>query len=317
LSLVIQKFLNVELILGIDGGGSKTRALIADRHGVVLGSGVVASSNYQAVGLAAATTTVQQAIAGALVQAGLNPQAKIAAACFGLAGVDRQADRALWEQWVQKTGIAQRFALVNDAELVLAGGTPDGWGVALICGTGSICYGRARDGTTARAGGWGHLLGDEGSGYDIALHALRRATQTADGRADAHALLAALLAYWKLREPTQLIQHVYLSGVARPDIAQLAQPIMALAESGDQHARSILEQAATDLGRSINAVVRKLALQQPPLALGGGVLGASGWLQQAVRERAGVALGPQQHVPDPARGALVLAQRLLSLPSGS
>ncbi len=304
---------NSELILGIDGGGSKTHALIADGNGTVLGSGVAASSNYQVVGLAAATTAVGQALAGALAQAGLNREANIAAACLGLAGVDRPTDRALWEAWLGETSVARHFTLVNDAELVLAGGTPDGWGAGLICGTGSICYGRAPDGTTARAGGWGHLLGDEGSGYDIALHALRLATQTADGRADAQALLAAILNHWTLSEPTQLIQQVYLSSLTRAEIAQVARLVIELADAGDQHAHIILEQAATDLGRLIAAVVRKLNLRQPALALGGGVLGASAFLQQAVRDRAGVALGPQHYVHDPARGAVVLAQRLLSV----
>ncbi len=303
--------MNVELILGIDGGGSKTHALVADHTGTVLGSGAAASSNYQVVGLAAATTAVQQAVGEALAQAGLASDAKIAAACLGLAGVDRPADRALWEGWLAETGVARRFALVNDAELVLAGGTPDGWGLALICGTGSICYGRSPDGATARAGGWGHLLGDEGSGYDIALHALRLATQTADGRADAYPILAAILSHWKLSEPTQLIQQVYLSSLTRAEIAQVARLVIELADADDGHARTILKQAGTDLGHLIAAVVHKLELHQPPLALGGGVLGASTFLQQAVRDHAGVSLGPHYYVADPARGALVLAARQL------
>lgn len=306
---------NRELILGVDGGGSQTRAVLADRNGTVLGRGTAPSSNYQSVGFAMATAAVQHAVVGALTQAGLDPAADIAAACFGLAGVDRPADHALWEQWLLATGVARRFVLANDAELVLAGGTPDGWGVALICGTGSICYGRASTGTVARAGGWGYLLGDEGSGYDIALHALRLATQTADNRADARMLLAAILDYWKLSEPAQLIEQVYLSGMSRTEIAQVARPVMVLADAGDTHARSILEQAATDLGCSLTAVVRQLDLQQSPLALGGGVLGASAWLQQQVRKRASVVLGSQRYVDDPTQGALVLAQRLLIPPA--
>lgn len=307
----LQNLLNSELLLGIDGGGSKTHALLADHAGNVLGSGTAPSSNYQAVGMAAATTAVQQAIAAARANAAIDPATPIAVACVGLAGVDRAGDRALWEAHLAGEPIAQRFVLRNDAELLVAAGTPDGWGLALICGTGSICYGCAPDGRPARAGGWGYLLGDEGSGYDIAFHALRLATQTADGRADAHALLQAVLDHWQLQAPTQLIAHVYRPGVGRVDIAPLAGVVVALAAAGDHHATKIVLHSARELARLIDAVVRKLHLDAPPLALGGGVLGASALLQRAVLEHVGVVLGPQQYVPQPARGAIVLAQRVL------
>src|SRR4029453_12414402 len=83
----------------------------------------------------------------------------------------------------------------------LAAGAPEGWGVALIAGTGSFCWGRDAAGRSARVGGWGFLLGDEGSGYDLAVQALRLATQTADGRAEAHAILRAILDHWGPRLP--------------------------------------------------------------------------------------------------------------------
>ena len=308
--------MNTELLLGIDGGGSKTHALLADHAGNVLGSGTAPSSNYQAVGMAAATTAVQQAITAARADAGIDPATPIAAACVGLAGVDRAGDRALWEAHLVRKPIARRVVLRNDAELLLAAGTPEGWGLALICGTGSICYGCAPDGRTARAGGWGYLLGDEGSGYDMACHALRLATQTADGRAGAHALLQAVLDHWQLAEPTQLIAHVYRPGVGRADIAPLASVVVALAAAGDHHAGEIVLHSARELARLIDVVVRKLQLDVPPLALGGGVLGASVLLQRAVQQHVGVVLGPQQYVAQPAHGAIVLAQRVLRAAAG-
>jgi len=303
--------LNTELFLGIDGGGSKTHALLADHAGNVLGSGTAPSSNYQAVGMAAATTAVQQAIAAARADARIDLQTEIAAACVGLAGVDRAGDRALWEAYLAREPVARRIVLRNDAELLLAAGTPDGWGVALICGTGSICYGCAPDGRTARAGGWGYLLGDEGSGYDIARGALRLVTQTADGRAGAHTLLQAVLDHWQLAQPVELITHVYRPGVGRADIAPLAGVVVALAAAGDPYAVEIVLHSARELARLIRAVVGKLHLDAPPLALGGGVLGASTVLQRAVLGHVGVVLGPAQYVAQPAHGAIVLAQRVL------
>jgi N-acetylglucosamine kinase-like BadF-type ATPase len=300
----------LDLLLGIDGGGSKTRALLADRTGNVLGVGTAASSNYQSVGFAAATTAVLQATNAALEQAGLHAPTEVAAACLGLAGVDRQADRVMWERWIREQGLAQRFVVVNDAELVLAAGTPEGWGVALICGTGSICYGRASDGRTARAGGWGYLLGDEGSGYDLALQALRLATQTADGRAEAHTILHAVLDHWKLSEPSQLIGHVYRPDVTHADIAQLARLIMDLAQADDRYACGIVDRAARDLAQLVRAVMRILDLQHAPIAFGGGLIGGSPGLQRAFIEQVDRPLQLCTFVDDAARGALVLAERL-------
>lgn len=301
-----------ELILGIDGGGSKTRALLADHSGAVLGVGTAGSSNYQSAGFAAATGALQMAIAAARQQAGVErASSSIAAACFGLSGVDRPDDQALFERWLGTQPIARRWTIVNDAELVLAAGTPDGWGAALICGTGSICYGRAPDGRTTRAGGWGYLLGDEGSGYDIGVQALRLATQTADGRADAQALLRMVLDEWQLDEPFALIGYVYRPEMTRATIAALARRVAALADAGDAHAQAILDQAGRELGRLVTAVARTLDLERPPLALGGGLLGAQRSLQQALQRYADVELGPLHYVSDPAQGALTLARRLL------
>lgn len=300
------------LILGIDGGGSKTRALLADRAGAVLGVGTAGSSNYQSAGFAAATGALQAAIADAFQQAGCESGRRaVTAACFGLSGVDRPDDQALFERWLGTQPIAERWTIVNDAELVLAAGTPDGWGAALICGTGSICFGRAPDGRTARAGGWGYLLGDEGSGYDIGVQALRLATQTADGRADADALLQMVLDEWQLAEPFALIGYVYRAEMTRATIAALARRVAALAERGDPYAQQIFDQAGHELGRLVAAVTRALDLDQPPLALGGGLLGAQRSLQAAVQRCADVPLGPLRYVSDPAQGALVIARRLL------
>lgn len=299
-----------DVLLGVDGGGSKTRALLADREGRLLGVGTAGSSNYQVVGFAAATAAVRQAIAAAFEQAQIDPAEHMSAVCLGLAGVDREDDRVLWERWLSQANITQRFVIVNDAELVLAAGTPEGWGIALICGTGSICYGRAPDGRTTRAGGWGYLLGDEGSGYDLGLRTLRLATQTADGRSDAPSILRAVLDHWSLSEPSQLIGYVYRPEVTRAHIARLASDVLTLAHAGDAHARKLLEHTARDLALHVQAVMRRLDLQHAPIAFGGGLIGASAWLQAAIVEQAERPLGPRMFVEDAARGALVLAERL-------
>jgi N-acetylglucosamine kinase-like BadF-type ATPase len=300
------------LLLGVDGGATKTRALLADLDGRVVGAGTAGSSNYQSVGLEQAVAAIIEAVRGAFADAGLAMERdEVAVVCFGLAGVDRPDDRERLSGRLERERLGRRMVIVNDSELVLAAGCPDGWGVALISGTGSICFGRAPDGRTARAGGWGYILGDEGSGFDIAVQALRLATRTADGRANAPGLLRAALDFWGLDAPEQLIELIYQREAGAPgSVARFATRVLELAEAGDPDARRMLERAADDLALHVATVARRLGLERPPVAFGGGVLRASTMLRQAIYERAGVPLGPPAVVDDPAIGALAIARRL-------
>jgi len=300
-----------DLLLGIDGGGSGTRALLADRSGAILGVGAAGPSNYQATGFDTATQAIQSAADAAFHAAGIDHIEPVAAICLGLAGAGRPEDRARFEAWATRQGLARRCVVVSDAELVLAAGTPEGWGVALICGTGSIAWGRAPDGRTARAGGWGYLLGDEGSGYDIAQRALRLATQTADGRAAAPALLQAALDHWGLEAPEQLIGQVYRTETTRAEIAALAGRIVALAGTGEPAAAGLLDDAARELARLAVAVARKLNLIAPPIALAGGLFSACDRLRQGIATYASVEPGTLAYVEEPARGAVAIARRML------
>jgi N-acetylglucosamine kinase-like BadF-type ATPase len=307
-----------ELLLAVDGGGTKTQAVIADLDGKVLARGLAPSSTVHNVGFEQSCRALTTAIEGALVNV-LGPQARseghiwrsarIAAACFGLAGIDSPEDEAEVSRWIREQAITTRFSVVNDSELILAAGTPEGWGIALVAGTGSVCLGRTREGRTVRVGGWGPLLGDEGSGYRIAIAALYRATQTADGRLDANVLLEAVLRHWSLREANALIRHVHAESVTPSDIAGLATVVLDLATRGDAHAKAIVDEAAFDLARHVQTVVKKLGVSKPPLALAGGLLRAS--LRQAVQARIGEEVGPVNYVTDPPLGAVVLARRLM------
>src|SRR4051812_13168126 len=169
------------LLLGVDGGGTSTIALLARPEGDPVGRGVAGPSNAKAVGVAAARQALEAAIAAAFADAGLEART-VCVACLGLAGFDRPEDRQLLGEWAEAGRWAERLILVNDGDLVVAAGTADGWGVGVIAGTGSIAVARAPDGRKSRAGGWGHLIGDEGSAYGLALAALRRLARRADGR---------------------------------------------------------------------------------------------------------------------------------------
>ncbi len=308
-----------QLVLGVDGGGTATQALVADLEGRVLARGLGPGSNLHNVGYERAGQAIATAIDGALAQvrgpqaAGAAPRGnatRVAAACFGLSGVDSPEDEAQVSRWVKEQGIAPRFVVVNDSELVLAAGTPAGWGVALISGTGSVCLGRTADGRTARVGGWGPLLGDEGSGYHIASLALRRAMQAADGRAEAAALLKVVLRHWSVSEPSALIQRVHASTTTAADIAAMATAVLDLAGRNDAAAREVVAEAARELARHVDTIVRRLSLSRPPLAVGGGLLLRSG-LRKAVLEAVQSELGAVAAVADPPLGAIAIARRLL------
>ncbi len=304
------------LILGIDGGGTHTRALLADDAGKILGYGEAAGSNPRALGWEVATMAIKVARWEALAAAGLPSDTPIDAICLGIAGVGRPEERVELERWAKKVRLAKRRLVVTEIEPIIAAGTPHGWGVALISGTGSSCFAIAPNGEKLQVGGWGYLLGDEGSGYDIALRALRLATQTADGRAAAPALLSAILEEWRLSEPRALVSHVYDGGLGRAEIATLTRPVLALAEAGDADALALLDQAATDLALMAQTAARRLSLIDPPLSLAGGLLTSSIYLRERLQHHLGADRdadwGAVAVVTEPARGALVLAQRLLA-----
>ena len=302
------------LTLGVDGGGSRTRALIADADGRVLGSGNGPASNHYGVGVDGAMAAVAEAVAAAGTQAGLGARPELGAACFGLAGVNRPVDEEVLRRALDERAFAPRFEVVNDVELVLAAGTGGTWGIALVAGTGSICHARAPDGRTARTGGWGYILGDEGSGYSIASQALHLATQTADGRARAPRILAEVLGHWSLEEPEQLLGRIYRRDTTIGEIAALTSRILPLAEEGDPAAGELVDRAAAQLAELVDAVAEPLALAAhgpAPLALAGGVLRSSSRIRSELIRRARTPLGPAQVVSDPAQGALLLARRLL------
>lgn len=309
--------IGAELALGIDGGGSKTVALLSRRQADgtwrLVGRGSSGASNPQAVGFAAAFQSLNKAIDGAFADARL-PVREVAAVCGALAGAERDADRRQVEDWARRRQLAQKLQLVHDALPLLAAGTPEGWGVALIAGTGSFGFGQSGDGMTARVGGWGYLLGDEGSGYVIARQALQAAVQAADGRAQPTTLLDRFLEKFNLSEPLDLIGKVYQRDVDRPTIASWSDLVFEEATAGDAVASEIIASGARDLAQIVASVCRQIGFDRGPfpLAVSGGLLihhaAYRMSLEQELNQR-GFTPAPIGTVPDPVTGSLVLAQR--------
>src|SRR5262249_21968749 len=152
--------------------------------------------------------------------ANLSPAAAVAA-CFGVAGAGRPAEQERIARWAEDRAIARRVCVVGDAEPILAAATPDNCGVALICGTGSLAWGRNALGQTARSGGWGYLIGDEGSGYAIARAAVAAAMRAADGRGQPTAILELLLKKFGVASPPELVERIYAPEFKREQLATL------------------------------------------------------------------------------------------------
>ncbi len=254
--------------LGVDGGATKTLAVIVDADGRERGRGVAGSGNQAAVGLDRAVASIQDAVAIAARQAGCDGVFR--AAWMGLAGVDRPGDRD--RLLPHLNALADVVRLTNDAELALTG-LDDAVGVAVIAGTGSIALGRDVTGRTARSGGWGHIIGDEGSGYELGRRALKAAARASDGRGSQTTLLSAIMAEWRLSRPDAMIDRVYPDG-DKGEIARLSALVFAAARDGDVVARRIVRDAATELALAALAVGAMLDFPDSklPIALAGGML---------------------------------------------
>lgn len=312
------------LLLGIDGGGSKTNAWLAagDSAGSsrIIGCGAAGPSNCVAVGFETALVNLDAAIDAAFLAAGRS-RTCVAAAVLGLAGADRDTVRPKIEHWAAEPQLAARVRIVPDATLVLAAAVGDAAGIALISGTGSLSLGRDMAGRTARAGGWGWLLGDEGSGFALAQAALRAVAAEVDGQGPTTALTAALSSALHVSHPRELVAAIHGTDThsdvtARAKIAALSPVVVQAAEEGDAVAGNLIERAAADLASLVDAVARQLALSANPfpLALAGGLLlGSQRLRSELARQLATLELtaDPMTLVAEPVQGAVRLAQRLV------
>jgi len=263
------------------------------------------------VGETLAAANLVLAIEEALTQAGISG---VDAACLGIAGSDRPSDRFIVERMARSAIGDTALSVVSDAVIALTAGTGGRcYGVVVAAGTGSIAYGVDASGRERRAGGWGYILGDEGSGYDIARRGLIAALRAWDGRGSATALVERFITHLQLSKLEDVLLHVCDWSV--PEIAALAPLVVATADDGDGVARGILVSAGEELALVAQAVIVGLDwVGQPfPVVLSGRVFQAGGVVVQTVRERL-VASFPQAQITlrerEPAWGAALLALQI-------
>jgi N-acetylglucosamine kinase-like BadF-type ATPase len=306
----------MRLFLGVDGGQSGTTAIIGDESGRILGIGEAGPCNHAAAGEGRAK--LERAITGsvgaACAHAGLDAAAvRFEAACFGMSG-GPEDKREILAAMLR----VERLVVTNDAVIALAGATRTGQGIITIAGTGSIAFGRNPAGRTARAGGWGHIFGDEGGGFDIARQAARAVLRLEEGWGPATALRDTLLAATGSENANQMLHRFYTDEWPRSRVATLARLVDAAAVESDAVALGIMRGAAQQLARLAGAVREELWAPGPAVEIAyiGGVFQSRILLENfrtLVELQAGVRCGPPRR--GPAVGALREAYRSVGLQS--
>ena len=295
-------------VIGIDAGGTKTVCLLADEDGHVLAEARASGANLQTVGELEVEKVLHAVMSDAIGDRAIWPQA----ICLGIAGVDRADDSAIVRAIMLRIGYKARIIVVNDALVALVAGAGSEPGIVLIAGTGSIAYGRNARSRAARAGGWGYVLGDEGSGYWLGRRALRAVVRHSDERGAPTLLTGKLLQHFGIDKPQDLVHVVYYRNLPPPAIAALATHVNQAATEGDRVARDILAEGADELVGAARSVMTRLGIAEDPFVfvLAGGIFQAVPSLSEDVARRLS-ALAPRCRVTrlstEPAAGAVRLA----------
>ena len=294
--------------LGIDGGGSKTACLIGDENSV-LGAGPAAGSNVVRVGERQAGESLEAAIRQALTASDITPR-QIERTCVGIAGGARPEIAKVVRRLLSEV-VACEIEVVGDMVIALEAAFGGGPGVIVVAGTGSIAYGRNSEGQTARAGGWGFAISDEGSGHWIGRSAVS-AVMRAPDESHASVLLDGIMKAWGTRSREELV--VIANGSPSPDFAVLLPAVLSAADRGDATARAVLTQAGVELAKLAEIVIGRLfaIAEATPVAVSGGVFCNCEMTRQVFYDRLR-AHCPQvvetMGVVDPAKGALELARK--------
>jgi len=303
--------INGPLIVGVDGGGTKTQAVLAtvvnDDEFRILGEGLSGPSNMRLTGREQTLASLDEAINEA-IEGNLPEGRQIDICVLALAGSDFTDVRHEIRQWADHRGVFKRVDITNDADPVLAAGTPDGWGVALVVGTGSVAIGVDEQGRSITRGGWGHWYGDKGSGYDLGCQALAAVSEAQDGMGAETLLTERMLEYFGLENPRLIIQKLYSGGNVRAHIAAAAPVVLQAAEEGDVVALRIVNRCIGELVRLVTAVTCDLGFGKTyPLALAGGVICKHEGYRAGLEDSLGAinpTPGPVTLVPEPVMGTI-------------
>jgi glucosamine kinase len=303
-----------QIVIGIDGGGSKTHAIVADDSGTTIGEAFGPGSAVVPGRADASAGIIADVIREALEAASMT-HVTPRVVCVGVAGTGREHERqALWQALVGRD-LGTDVVVHSDFGIALDDAFGDGPGVLLIAGTGSVAFGRSPQGTTARCGGWGPVFGDEGSGAWIGRRALSIVTAAADGRESPTALTGAILTAAELNEVSELIP--WAAGANPAQIATLAPVVFTVADAGDLRANSLVNLAVEELMLHVRSLAQQLFGDERAsvhVALAGGMMKPRSMLRKRLEHRLRAAVpGAQIQTAEvnPARGAVRGALRFV------
>ncbi|HXW15189.1 MAG TPA: BadF/BadG/BcrA/BcrD ATPase family protein, partial [Terriglobia bacterium] len=298
----------MSIFIGIDGGGSKTACLVGDERSL-LGSGVAGPSNVVRVGEGRAREAMHTAIRQACAQAGVDAS-KISRTCVGIAGGARSETAGPVLRILSEI-ISGDIEIVGDMVIAMEAAAGSGPGVVVIAGTGSIAYGRNEAGRTARAGGWGFAISDEGSAHWIG-RAVVAAVMRAFDEDQRAALLEALMKVWQVKTREQMIMSANAS--PPPDFAGLLPTVISAADAKDPIAQDVLAQAGAELAILAKIVIARLFKREQGVAVAtsGGVFRNAALVRQIFYNHLRLKYPKiivSENVVDPVKGALALARR--------
>jgi glucosamine kinase len=304
----------VTYVVGVDGGGTRTRAVVIDERELELGRAEAGGAIVTARAPEAAASAVAEAVRGAAERACVDLPAALLWA--GLSGAGHEPGRLAVSALLERAGLAKRVVVGTDVRAAFHAACPEGPGILLIAGTGSIAWARTPEGEIGRAGGWGQHLGDEGSGYAIGLGALRAVVRAEDGREGATLMRDDVLRVLALADPVELIPWAASAGKA--EVAGLVPIVVRAASSGDPAASQLLDEATRELTKHVAAILDRMGPWPvpPPLFLWGGLIGEEGPLRERlVRELGLMDVELRGGHVDPTLGAARLALAALRPPA--
>jgi len=295
--------------IGIDGGGTKTKGLLADESGNVIASAAAGPSNPNAV-KEKDLASVFYDIFSSMEQQQKGFEKHTVSLYAGISGAGNKENEKVLRGILKKL-FPEKTAIKIEADAVnaLYAGTYGEPGIVQISGTGSITYGKNSRGTVQRVGGWGYLFGDEGSGYDIGRRAVTAALKAFDGRGPETVLLQMLYAHFQVDNPQDLIRRVYTSPSPKKEISPLSQIVFHAYKQNDSTAKMIVNQTADELALNITALYKKIftASEKTTIVLSGGIFQERDIIPKLLREQLDTYKNLKLVLPDmsPAGGALI------------
>lgn len=270
----------MEYVIGIDGGGTKTVLKMSDLMGNLLGTYEGGPCNLNSTSAENVEKMLIELILSSVKDESLLLK-DCRGICIGTAGAGRERERSIIQNIIRAAGYNGKLIVTDDAVTALYGGCGKGEGIILISGTGSICFGINASGEKYRVGGWGHIIGDEGSAYHIAVKILNSVMKSFDGREEETVLRELVTERLKLNKVEDLIEYVYRKGKVKNEIAALAIILSEAYSGGDKIALRIAEEAAADLFNHVRVVVEKLKLQgkEANLVTNGSVINKNSYIR--------------------------------------